>query len=232
MRLPCIADVATHVSCGEVDVGTVYGAALNFGSALKALGEAVYAPPYGKPPCAPVLHIKPANTHVPHGAHVTVPNGARELEIGASLAVVIGRRAVRVPKARALDHVLGYTLASDIGMPNPSYYRPAVRFKCRDGFCPLGPAVVLPQSIRNPNELRIVVRIDGDVRQESYTSDALRSVEALIADVTAFMTLDAGDVLLLGTPADTPRARAGARIEIIADEIGTLAHTLVAEGEA
>jgi 5-oxopent-3-ene-1,2,5-tricarboxylate decarboxylase/2-hydroxyhepta-2,4-diene-1,7-dioate isomerase len=232
MRLSVVTDTSARISRGEVEIKNVYGTLLNFRDALAALGSAINEAPYGKPPQAPILYIKPANTHAYDGACVTVPvstKGEESLEIGATLGVVFGRRATRVTTADALDHVLGYTIASDVSVPHPSYFRPAVRFKCRDGFFPLGPFVVARDAVRDPDRLVLTVRINGEPRLETNTSGLVRPVAQLIADVTSFMSLDAGDVLLIGVPASAPRARAGDKVEIAISEIGMLTHTLVAE---
>jgi 5-oxopent-3-ene-1,2,5-tricarboxylate decarboxylase / 2-hydroxyhepta-2,4-diene-1,7-dioate isomerase len=230
MRLSVMTDKAGRTPRGEIELKSVYGALLNFRSALAGLGDAVNAAPYGKPPQAPILYIKPANTHARDGASVVVPGGFDELEIGATLGIVFGRRATRVTAADALGHVLGYTVVSDVSVPHPNYYRPAVRFKCRDGYCPIGPAVVARDAVRDPDHLSLTVRVNGEPRLETNTNDLVRPVAQLIADVTSFMSLDAGDVLLIGVPANAPRARAGDKVEIAIGEVGTLTHTLVTEG--
>ncbi|WP_394142361.1 fumarylacetoacetate hydrolase family protein [Burkholderia multivorans] len=226
MELCCTTAAAPPL---PVAIGTVYGALLNERAALAALGDAVHAAPYGRPPQAPVLYIKPANTHASDGAAVVVPAGVEALEIGASVAVVFARRATRVPAARALDYVHGFTLASDVSVPHPDYYRPAVRFKCRDGFCPLGPAVVPAAALADVDAIALSVWIDGEVVARTSTATLIRPVRELIADISAFMSFDAGDVLLLGVAGGAPHARAGSTVEIAADGIGTLRHTLVAE---
>ncbi|KVH63506.1 2-hydroxyhepta-2,4-diene-1,7-dioate isomerase [Burkholderia sp. MSMB1072] len=226
MELSCTTAAAAPL---PVAIGTVYGALLNERAALAALGDAVNAPPYGRPPQAPILYIKSANTHVADGAAVVVPAGVDALEIGASVAVVFARRATRVAAAQALDYVHGFTLASDVSVPHPDYYRPAVRFKCRDGFCPLGPAIVPAAALADVDAIGLTVRIDGEVAASASTATLIRPVRELIADVTAFMSFDAGDVLLLGVAGGAPRARAGSTIEIAAAGIGALRHTLIAE---
>ena len=117
--------------------GVVYGAMLNDEAVLDAMGERVVHPPYKGAPSAPVLAIKPRNTLVGDGAVVVVPAGVEALEIGASLGIVIGRTACRVPAARALACVAGYTIVADLSVPQESHYRPAARFRVRDGFCPI-----------------------------------------------------------------------------------------------
>src|SRR5439155_26173363 len=123
-------------------IGTVYGTALNFRGALAALGDAVNAAPYNVPPKAPVLYIKPANTWIGYGAPIPLPSDIAAVQIGATLGIVIGRAACRVPAGRALDFVAGYTIVNDVSVPHDSVYRPAVRHQCRDGFCPMGPWIL------------------------------------------------------------------------------------------
>ena len=211
--------------------GTVYGTLLNHRDALAALGEQVHAAPYKAPPKAPVLYIKPRNTWAEPGAAVEVPADAPELEMGATLGLVIGRTACRVSEADALGHVAGYVVMNDISVPHAAVYRPSMRFKCRDGFCPIGPVVPASASI-DPDVLAITVAIDGTVVQRSSTAGLIRPVAKLLADVTEFMTLHPGDVLAVGVAAGSPRARAGQQVRITIEGVGELKHTLVAEDES
>ncbi len=208
--------------------GTVYGTLLNHRDALAALGEQVHAAPYKAPPKAPVLYIKPRNTWGQPGAAVVVPADAPELEMGATLGLVIGRSACRVSAANALGFVAGYVVMNDISVPHAAVYRPSMRFKCRDGFCPMGPVVVANNTI-NPDNLAITVALDGEVVHRSSTAGLIRPMAQLLADVTEFMTLHPGDVLAVGVAAGAPRARAGQRVRITIEGVGELEHTLVAE---
>ena len=210
-------------------VATVYGTLLNHREALAALGDAVNQAPYKAPPKAPILYIKPRNTHVGHGDAVVVPQGVDELEMGASLGIVIGRTACRVADADALSVVAGYTVCNDVSVPHASYYRPSLRFKCRDSFLPIGPWVVGARHVADPDALGITVMIDGHVVQRSGTAGMVRATARLIAEVTDFMTLSPGDVLMLGVAAGAPRARAGQRVSISIECVGTLENLLVAE---
>lgn len=214
---------------GSVPVGTVYGTLLNHRAALAALGDAVHQPPYKAPPKAPVLYIKPRNTHNRHGGDIVVPHGVAQLEVGAALGIVIGRTACRVNEGQALEFIAGYTVCNDVSVPHDSYYRPSLRFKCRDGFMPIGPAVVGTQQVAQPDALDITVSIDGEVLQRTSTAGMLRPVAALIAAVTHFMTLSPGDVLMLGVPAGAPRVRAGQHVSITIAGVGTLENQLIAE---
>ena len=208
--------------------GTVYGTLLNHRDALAALGNQMNAAPYKAPPQAPILYIKPRNTVVGHRVPVVVPTDAAELEMGATLGIVIGRTASRVSASEALGFVAGYTVVNDISVPHASVYRPSMRFKCRDGFCPMGPAVVARARVPDPDALSIALAIDGQTVQRSSTAGLIRPVATLIADVTEFMTLFPGDVLTVGVAAGAPRARAGQTVTIAIHGVGRLENTLVA----
>jgi 5-oxopent-3-ene-1,2,5-tricarboxylate decarboxylase/2-hydroxyhepta-2,4-diene-1,7-dioate isomerase len=210
--------------------GTVFGTLLNHRDAVAALGDQVHAAPYKAPPKAPILYIKPRNTVIGHRVPVVVPADAAELEMGATLGVVIGRTASRVAESEALAFAAGYTVVNDISVPHASVYRPSLRFKCRDGFCPMGPAIVARARVHDPDDLDISVAIDGEIVQRSSTAGLVRPVARLIADVTEFMTLFAGDVLTVGVAAGAPRARAGQTVTITIRGVGQLENLLVAGG--
>lgn len=209
--------------------GTVYGTLLNERRALEALGEQVNAAPYKEPPKAPILYIKPRNTIVANQATVVIPLDTEVVEIGATLGVVIGTTATKVPVHEAMDYVAGYTIVNDISVPHSSFYRPSMRFKCRDGFCPIGPQVVPREAVADPDALGVVVEIDGVVVQRASTSGRIRSIKQLIADVSDFMTLHPGDVLSIGVAAGSPLARAGQRVAISIEGIGVLENHLIPE---
>ncbi|MBN8492181.1 MAG: fumarylacetoacetate hydrolase family protein, partial [Burkholderiales bacterium] len=145
---------------------------------------------------------------------------------------VIGREACRVREAEALAHVAGYTVCSDLSVPHPSYYRPSLRYKARDGFLPLGPWIVAARHVPQPDALEVVVQIDGQEAQRYSTAGMQRGVARLIAEVSAFMTLAPGDLLMLGAGPAAPLARAGQTVRISIDGVGTLEHRLVAEAAA
>lgn len=210
--------------------GIVYGTLLNHRSALQALGTTVNEPPHMGAPRAPVLYLKPRNTLASSGDAVAVPAGVPELEVGACLGLVIGRTACRVSQANALQHVAGYLIINDISVPHLPYYRPSIRFKARDGFCPLGPRVVARASIANPDALTIRVRVDGELRQSASTADLLRPVATLLTDVTEFMTLAPGDVLGVGAASPAPRVHAGQRVSVEIDGLGRLENPIVRGG--
>ncbi|MED0667846.1 fumarylacetoacetate hydrolase family protein [Pseudobacillus badius] len=212
--------------------GTIYGTLLNYKGALELLGEAVHEAPYKAAPKAPVLYIKPANTINSHSRPVLLPEGVEALEIGAALGIVIGRTATRLKEEDALDYVAGYTIVNDVSVPHESVYRPAIRQKARDGFCPVGPWIVQREAIQDPDQLYTRVYINGELRQENTTANLIRPIAKLLAEVTDFMTLNEGDVLLAGVPENAPLAKAGDQVRIEIEGLGALENIVLSEGQA
>jgi 5-oxopent-3-ene-1,2,5-tricarboxylate decarboxylase / 2-hydroxyhepta-2,4-diene-1,7-dioate isomerase len=202
--------------------GAVYGTLLNHRSALTALGDAANRAPYNAPPDAPVLYVKPRNTLALQGSVVRIPDGIRELEVGAAVGLVIGRTACKVSEPRAMDYVAGYLIVADVSVPHSNYHRPSIRFKARDGYCPLGPAVTARAVVANPDALTVRTYIDDILVQSASTADLIRPAARLLVDVTEFMTLAPGDVLALGAAGPAPRIRSGQTITIEIDGLGSL----------
>ena len=201
--------------------GLVLGCLMNDPEALAALGDAVHAAPYKAPPSAPVLYIKPRNTLAAADAAMRLHADVHALEVGATVALVMARSACRVSESQALDHVAGFALLVDISVPHTSFYRPSVRFKALDGSCRIGRVVARNASVAAP-VFEIEVEIDGQHVQRSSTAGFTRQAARLIADVSAFMTLRAGDILMLGVAADAPQARAGQRVRVEAAGLGVI----------
>ncbi len=202
-----------------IPLGTVYGTLLNFRGELQALGAAMNEPPYQGPPKAPVLYIKPANTWSADGADIPVPARVPQAEVGGTIALVM----------QAPGEVAGYMLMNDLSVPHASFFRPPVKFKCLDGFLGVGSRVVPAREAGDPAKFRLEVRINGELRQAVHFSNLVRHAQQLLADVSEFMTLQAGDRLMLGCDVGRPLAQVGDRIELRADPLGTLTNTLVAE---
>jgi 5-oxopent-3-ene-1,2,5-tricarboxylate decarboxylase / 2-hydroxyhepta-2,4-diene-1,7-dioate isomerase len=212
--------------------GQVVGVLLNHRPALAALGDSVHAAPYKAPPQAPVLYLKPRNTQVADGAAVCVPDGVPALEIGAALGLVIGRTACRVPAAQAMSHVAGLVIVADLSVPHSSFYRPSVRLKAADGFCPIGPQVWPLDGIADVDALQVQVAVDGRVVHTTDTGDRMRPAARLLADVSAFMTLAPGDVLLTGVSHGAPQVGAGHEVSLTVGGLGRLQFRLTADAMA
>ena len=204
--------------------GTVYGVILNDTVSLQKIG-ALDAAPYHGAPKAPALYLKPANTRVASGASVTLPHGASTLEVGATLGLVLGNAAARLDAANALDAVAGVVLAADLSLPHASYYRPAIREKCFDGSLPIGEVQPLPDL----STLVLTTEIDDQLVDRRSLAELIRSPAQLLADVTEFMTLSAGDALLVGVCYQAPPAGPGSRVRISAAGIGCLEFSIAAE---
>lgn len=209
--------------------GTVYGVLLNFSAEQQALAPQMSEPPYKAPPRAPILYIKPANTWSASGASIAVPTHVPEVEIGATVAMVMGRDARAVKVNEALDYVAGYVLMNDLSVPHASFYRPPVKAKCRDGFLGVGPVLVAADAAVDPSRFTLAVHVNGALRQSVDFADVVRHAAQLLADVSEFMTLHRGDILMLGCDAGRPLARAGDRIEISCPGFEPLRNTLVQE---
>lgn len=136
--------------------GTVFSVALNHRSQLDAWREAFSQPPYNAPPKTAVWFIKPRNTVIRHGEPIPYPQGEKVLS-GATVALIVGKTASRIRPEAAADYIAGYALANEVSLPEESFYRPAIKAKCRDGFCPLGEMAPLS----DVDNLTIITEING-----------------------------------------------------------------------
>lgn len=213
--------------------GMVYGVILNDRPTLDRLGPALSEPPYGAPPKAPILYIKPYNTHADNGATVRLPRGAERVEVAATLGLVIGRDATALDEATAEEAVAGLRPILDVSLPNPSVYRPPVRERCFDGSCPMGE--MLPRAaVGRLETLTLRTLVNGAVIAECRLSDLVRPPTRLLTEVTGFMTLRAGDILHLGIALGGPQAGAGDRVRLEIDGFAPLdiiIEDAAAEGE-
>jgi 5-oxopent-3-ene-1,2,5-tricarboxylate decarboxylase/2-hydroxyhepta-2,4-diene-1,7-dioate isomerase len=201
------------------EMKTVYGTLLNFRGEVEAWASKMNEAPYKAPPKAPVLYIKTANTWSADGAPIQLPARVPEVDVGATIGMVM----------KDAGEVAGFVLLNDLSIPHDSYFRPPVKFKCLDGFLGIGGTLLRAQDAPDPARFELQVRINGELRQTIRFAELVRPAEQLRRDVSDFMTLGAGDVLMLGLDAGRPRARAGDRIELRADGLGTLSNTLVTE---
>lgn len=198
--------------------GTVYGALLNFQQEWQIKAPQMPDAPYKGAPKAPVLFIKTANTFTPSGGRIALPSTVAEVDIGANLAWIFG------PDAQPVACVL----VNDVSIPYESYYRPPVKFKCVDGFLGVGATA---QSIEQVSTDAVVltVKLNGQLVQQLNYADTVRKSQALLADISEFMTFQEGDVLLLGSDClpdgKRPRSKAGDVVEISADGFDTLVNS-------
>jgi 5-oxopent-3-ene-1,2,5-tricarboxylate decarboxylase / 2-hydroxyhepta-2,4-diene-1,7-dioate isomerase len=218
---------------------TVVGAMFEFQSAWLAAEPSMLQPPHHRPPAHPVLYIKPANTWRRAGDTVWLPealpgeaaeHAVAEIEVGATLGISFARAAARVSAAQALSYVSGYCVVNDVTVPHRALLRPPMRQKCRDSFCPIGPWVPAAQ-VADPGQLTIRAYVNGELRQTGSTRELRRSVAQLIADVSEFMSLAPGDLLLVGVPHGAPSVKAGDTMAVEIDGIGRLENPVRREGD-
>jgi 5-oxopent-3-ene-1,2,5-tricarboxylate decarboxylase / 2-hydroxyhepta-2,4-diene-1,7-dioate isomerase len=180
-------------------------------------------------PQTPSYFMKPPSSLSGHLATVTRPAGCRFLNYEGEVAVVIGRRCHGVSVDEALDYVAGYTVANDWGVHD---FRHAdrgsmLRVKGQDGFCPLGPALVDADDV-DPDDLTVRTYVNGTQVQEGHTgTDLMFSFAYQVADVARLITLEPGDVLLTGTPANSRPVEPGDTVAVEIDGIGRLENTVV-----
>ncbi len=194
-------------------------------------------------PTNPPLFMKnPASVQHP-GGPIVIPAAADrgpEVDYEGELAVVIGRDAKDVPEERALEHVLGYTVANDVTARRWQKHGGAgqwVRAKSFDTFCPMGPVLVTRDEIPDPQALAITTRVNGEVVQSGRTADMIFPVARLVAELSRDTTLLAGTVILTGTPAGVGVARRpmvflapGDVVEVEIPGIGVLRNPVVGPG--
>jgi 5-oxopent-3-ene-1,2,5-tricarboxylate decarboxylase/2-hydroxyhepta-2,4-diene-1,7-dioate isomerase len=180
-------------------------------------------------PSEPSYFLKPPSSLSAHRAPVARPRGCRYLNYEGEIAVVIGERC-RGPSVRdALRYVAGYTVANDWGVHD---FRHAdrgsmLRVKGQDGFCPLGPALVDADDV-DPEDLTIRTFVNGELVQEGHTGrDLLFSFAYQIADVARLITLEPGDILLTGTPANSRPVEPGDVVAVEVEGIGRLENRVV-----
>jgi 2-keto-4-pentenoate hydratase/2-oxohepta-3-ene-1,7-dioic acid hydratase in catechol pathway len=149
----------------------------------------------------PILFNKFDNTVSAHKEVINLPRNSLENDYEAELVIVIGKEAKYVSKDEALDYVFGYCNANDLSSRDLQFRTNQwLLGKCCDGFSPLGPYLVTNDEVGDPNELQIKAIVNGEVRQDSSTSDMIFKCNEIISYVSEHMTLSPGDIILTGTP--------------------------------
>jgi len=195
----------------------------------------------GKVPEYPVVFMKSLNALQHPGDPIELPRHLRsdEVDYEVELAVVIGKDTKNIPVKRALESVLGYTCANDVSARDWQLRRSGrqwCRAKSFDTFCPLGPCLVTPDDLPDPQTLQLSTRVGGETLQDCNTRDMIFSVAEIIAFLSASTTLLAGSVILTGTPHGVGMGREpkrwlhpGETVEVSIDSIGTLSNPVIEE---
>ncbi|MCW3063887.1 MAG: 5-oxopent-3-ene,2,5-tricarboxylate decarboxylase [Solirubrobacterales bacterium] len=179
-------------------------------------------------PPAPSYFMKPPTTLNGHLGAVNRPSGAKFLNYEGELAVVIGRRMKGVGIDDALSYVAGYAPANDVGLHD---FRHAdrgsmLRVKGQDGFLPIGPEVV-PASEFDPTNYTLTTTLNGEVVQQATADDLIWGVAYQLADLSRLITLEPGDVVLTGTPANSRPMEPGDVVAVEISGLGRVESTVV-----
>lgn len=152
-------------------------------------------------PPGPVLFNKFPNALAADGDCITLPEAYREYDYEAELVAIMGKPARNVSEEEALNYVFGYTCGNDLSTRDLQFVRSSqwLLSKTFDGFAPIGPCVVTADEV-DPNNLPISSTVNGELRQNSNTSDMIFSTAQIIADLSRHFTLQPGDMIFTGTP--------------------------------
>lgn len=209
------------------EVGSIIALGLNYADHVKELSPELTLTARDEP----LVFLKTASSLLGHRGQTRRPQAAAFMHYECELAVVIGAPAKNVAQADALRHVAGYTVCNDYALRDhlENWYRPNLRVKNRDGGTVLGPWLVSADEVPDPQALALRTRVNGRVTQEGSTARMIHGVAALVAHLSAFMTLQPGDVILTGTPEGVVNVNPGDEVVCEIDGIGRLVNTLVAD---
>jgi 2-keto-4-pentenoate hydratase/2-oxohepta-3-ene-1,7-dioic acid hydratase in catechol pathway len=178
----------------------------------------------GESPREPGLFLKAVNSLAGPGDPIPYPSWTKELHYEGELAVVIARELSHVREQDALEYVLGYTCACDVTARDKQRSDLQwARAKSADGFCPVGPWL---ETDLDPGSTRVRTLVNGEVRQDGSTADLIFSVPSILAYISGFMTLRAGDLVLTGTPEGVGELHVGDEVEVSVEGIGSLVNVV------
>ncbi|MEM9318573.1 MAG: fumarylacetoacetate hydrolase family protein [Pseudomonadota bacterium] len=155
------------------------------------------------PPPEPMIFMKATSALAGPNDTIVIPRGSKATDYEVELAIVIGKPARHVTEDDALSYVAGYSIMNDLSERDWQWHRAGqyTKGKSCDGFAPLGPWLVTPDELGEPQALRLTFSVNGALRQNGRTSDMIFGVRHLISYLSGFFTLHPGDVIATGTPA-------------------------------
>jgi 2-keto-4-pentenoate hydratase/2-oxohepta-3-ene-1,7-dioic acid hydratase in catechol pathway len=193
----------------------------------------------GEPPEIPVVFSMFPSAIIGPGDNVVLPRISSQVDYEAELVVVIGKPGRHIARERAMDHVFGYCCGNDISARDWQKGKPGGQWllgKTFDTFAPLGPFLVTKDEVKDPHQLDVCCRLNGEVMQNSNTSKLIFQIDFLISHLSQFITLAPGDLIFTGTPPGVGAGRKpplflkpGDTVEVEIESVGVLANPIVAE---
>jgi len=178
-------------------------------------------------PTTPLLFLKPPSSVIGPDQTIYLPPQSEQVDHEGELVVVIGRYGRWIQPSEAFSYIFGYTIGNDVTARDLQRKDGQwTRAKGFDTFCPLGPWI---ETEFNPADAIITCHVNGELRQMASTRDMIFHLDQLIAYVSSIMTLDAGDIIMTGTPAGVSPLHAGDVVEVAIDGIGKLRNTVMQE---
>lgn len=178
-------------------------------------------------PSEPLIFMKPPSSLIASGDNIVYPAVSQRVDHEGELGVIIGRRGRNIRREEAMEYVLGYTCVNDVTARDLQKKDGQwTRGKGFDTFCAVGP-VMVPKEELALDDLRVVTTLDGAVKQDGFVRDMLFPVDVIIAYVSAFMTLEPGDLIATGTPPGVGPMQPGSTVQIQIEGIGVLRNTVV-----
>lgn len=179
-------------------------------------------------PDRPMIFLVPPNSCAGHGDTVRLPKGKETIEFEAEIGVVIGETCRDVSREEAMDVVQGFTCVNDISNRDDQLNRiegglDLFRGKAFDSSMPIGPVIATPDEV--PEDAKIRLWLNGELKQESSRSEFIFSIPYLIEEITENVTLESGDIISTGTPAGVGKLEDGDNVEIELEGVGTLEHS-------
>jgi 2-keto-4-pentenoate hydratase/2-oxohepta-3-ene-1,7-dioic acid hydratase in catechol pathway len=178
----------------------------------------------------PVIFIKPRTTLNHPFNDIVCPYFVERLDYEAELAVIIGKNTKDIEPENASDCIFGYTILNDVSARDIQFKdKQFTRGKSIDTFAPCGPWITTKDEIKDPQNLQIVTKVNGEIRQNSSSSKMVISIEKIISSLSKVMTLEAGDIISTGTPAGVAMSmkepkylKSGDVVEISIENLGTI----------
>ena len=192
--------------------------------------------PSAKMPVEPFFFSKLPSSIIGPDDPIRVPPMSKQVDYEVEFSIVIGRRLSRASEAEVIPAIFGYTLLNDVSARDVQFKDGQITLgKNFDGFAPIGPCIVTTDELRDPGNVRLITRLNGEVMQDGSTAEWLFTIPRLLSFLSQVMTLEPGDVVTTGTPAGVgffkrPQVfmKAGDTIELEAPGIGILRNQVVA----